>query len=186
MKTRAERTFHQGETSAWSDVPLARTLASARNSHGTNCLGTSKRIAIYFAHKPRVSLRNGLIPNARTSQTRHVSPMRIPSREGWRKATAVAQRRGGSVLYAQPTPGPDGPCPSQEGIEPPFSFAHHSAHLSGVAAPFFVPRGKGDAAPSASEGRQTTSDPLWSPFSRGTKTPNPSATGPHKATSNIT
>ena len=50
----------------------------------------------------------------------------------------------------------------------------------------FVPLGKGDAAPSAAGGRQLASDPLWSPFSRGTKTPNPSATGPHKARLNTT
>lgn len=48
--------------------------------------------------------------------------MKLPSLEGWRRGGvlrrlhAVAQRRGGSTLDPQPTPGPDGPLPSLEGI----------------------------------------------------------------------
>jgi len=48
----------------------------------------------------------------------------------------VARSHGvGSPATPQPTPGPDGPYPSQEGIGLPSSFAHHTGYLSGLGAP---------------------------------------------------
>ncbi len=58
------------------------------------------------------------------------TPKKIPSREGWRpKAAGV-----GPFSTPQPTPGPDGPLPSQEGIPLRFPDLHHAAP-TGVGSP---------------------------------------------------
>ena len=63
---------------------------------------------------------------------------KIPSLGGVARSAGV-----GSFPTPRPTPGPDGPFPSQEGIRLPFSFADHTAHPSGVAAPKKIPLGRG-------------------------------------------
>src|SRR4029453_17282893 len=61
------------------------------------------------------------------------APKKISSREGGRpKAAGV-----GPFPTSQPTPEPDGPCPSQEGIQTAFSFLPHTAQISGVGKSTF-------------------------------------------------
>src|SRR5262245_17625513 len=63
-----------------------------------------------------------------------------PPPEGRRAATAVAKRRGGAFLHnAQPTPAPDGACPSREGIQADF-LIHITPRHSGVGALLKIPR----------------------------------------------
>ena len=51
-----------------------------------------------------------------------------------RRLHAVARPDGvGRAFETPPTPGPDGPCPSQEGIRPHLSSLHHTAHRSVLA-----------------------------------------------------
>jgi len=62
-------------------------------------------------------------------------------RGGWRSDSGRPRQRSrsqtGWVVASKPppTPGPDGPCPSQKGIWLPFSFSPHTAHQVVLVTP---------------------------------------------------
>jgi glutamate:Na+ symporter, ESS family len=72
-------------------------------------------------------LIGGPIGTALIERHKLKSPRGIPSGEGWREAPEWVP-----PLHHKPTPGPDGPYPSEEGIGLPFSVLPHTTHPSGV------------------------------------------------------
>ena len=62
--------------------------------------------------------------------THQLAGKKSPPTEGWRR-----QPPGWVVVTSEPTPGPDGPCPSTEGIWVPFAFSGYSGLPGGVEYP---------------------------------------------------
>jgi 1-acyl-sn-glycerol-3-phosphate acyltransferase len=99
----------------------------------------------------KLTLDGGPVPGTTSEPVVLAASKKNPPLGGGEGLRSLHRSDGvGSPATPQPTPGPDGPCPSQEESGLPLSFAHHTGYLSGLGVPLNTVE-KGSAAQVAAD-----------------------------------